>query len=358
MTATLDTPPATSSRRVGAPGARLKRELAATFARLRPAGSWHEHAACRTSDPEAFFETTSADAAKAVCRGCPVIDKCLRWALESQEAHGVWGGLTELERGELTGAQPGSPERRAKALRYATRLAALAHSKEQRMAALKAAQTPAAHSAPQPKKRTVPGALPRSAQVKRRKGCPVAPTTAPIAIYQGDPWINHRIKLAVAPAPLQPGHSDERKPLSEREAEVLDLMAEGLSNKQIGAKLVLSPLSIKTHKVRIAEHLGGCGETSHSVALGYAHGYLRPHPLSPNHLINPTERPLEVLRLLPEGLRNSEIGARLHVSEETVKSHVARLLKIYGARNRAHLVSIAFDTGLFVAILEETEGRP
>ena len=41
------------------------------------------------------------DEAKAVCRRCPVVDECLRWALESGQDAGVWGGLSEDERRAL-----------------------------------------------------------------------------------------------------------------------------------------------------------------------------------------------------------------------------------------------------------------
>jgi WhiB family redox-sensing transcriptional regulator len=39
--------------------------------------------------------------AKAVCSSCPVIQRCLRWALEAREPYGVWGGLSVDEREAL-----------------------------------------------------------------------------------------------------------------------------------------------------------------------------------------------------------------------------------------------------------------
>jgi len=39
--------------------------------------------------------------AKAVCRRCEVVDTCLRWAIESRQETGVWGGLSEDERRAL-----------------------------------------------------------------------------------------------------------------------------------------------------------------------------------------------------------------------------------------------------------------
>jgi WhiB family redox-sensing transcriptional regulator len=39
--------------------------------------------------------------AKAICATCPVIAHCLKHALDVQEPYGVWGGMSEDERGEL-----------------------------------------------------------------------------------------------------------------------------------------------------------------------------------------------------------------------------------------------------------------
>ena len=48
----------------------------------------------------------------------------------------------------------------------------------------------------------------------------------------------------------------------------------------------------------------------------------------------------EILQALSEGLSNREIGLRLGISEETVKTHMRKLLDTYAARNRTHLVAI------------------
>jgi WhiB family redox-sensing transcriptional regulator len=49
---------------------------------------------CRLVDPEVFFAESPADveAAKALCRDCPVREACLAGALERREPWGVWGG--------------------------------------------------------------------------------------------------------------------------------------------------------------------------------------------------------------------------------------------------------------------------
>ena len=60
----------------------------------------------------------------------------------------------------------------------------------------------------------------------------------------------------------------------------------------------------------------------------------------------PTAREVEVLQLISDGLVNREIGVRLFLSEETVKSHVRHLLAKLQARSRAHAVAVGFRRGI------------
>ncbi|MFI9751651.1 response regulator [Streptomyces collinus] len=75
------------------------------------------------------------------------------------------------------------------------------------------------------------------------------------------------------------------------------------------------------------------------------------HP-TPGDLVDParlaslTPREREVLTLVGTGLANDEIAERLFVTPVTVKTHANRAMAKLGARDRAQLVVIAYETGL------------
>jgi DNA-binding NarL/FixJ family response regulator len=71
-------------------------------------------------------------------------------------------------------------------------------------------------------------------------------------------------------------------------------------------------------------------------------------PLSAQSLQCLTVREREVMALVAAGLSNDEIAARLYLSPLTSKTHVSRMMTKLGARDRAQLVVMAYETGLVI----------
>ena len=65
-------------------------------------GAWRSAAACAGLGPGLFYDTRarSIAAAKWICERCPVVLDCAEHARTAGEAHGIWGGQTEIERSE------------------------------------------------------------------------------------------------------------------------------------------------------------------------------------------------------------------------------------------------------------------
>src|SRR5579859_1301668 len=73
---------------------------------------------------------------------------------------------------------------------------------------------------------------------------------------------------------------------------------------------------------------------------------MHPQPSPAPTLSTLTPRETQVLRLVAEGLSNPEIATRLTITDETVKTHVSRILTKLGLRDRTQAVVTAYETGL------------
>lgn len=95
--------------------------------------------------------------------------------------------------------------------------------------------------------------------------------------------------------------------------------------------------------IRVVAEGGSLFAPAATRQLVEAFATIRP-PASPPSML--TERETEVLLQVAQGRSNLEIGLRLHVTENTVKTHVARVLAKLGLRDRVQAVVWAYESGL------------
>lgn len=89
-------------------------------------GEWQSDAQCHDIDVEVFFSLDEQDQRQALetCKACPVQQECLRYAIDSREMYGIWGGMTESERRGIIRENRRVDRERRKARKAAAEVAA------------------------------------------------------------------------------------------------------------------------------------------------------------------------------------------------------------------------------------------
>jgi len=72
-------------------------------------------ARCAGEPTEIFYELNQENEikAKALCSECPIVGRCLTWAVMTKEPFGIWGGKTPQQRGTIRGSILRAPNNRA-----------------------------------------------------------------------------------------------------------------------------------------------------------------------------------------------------------------------------------------------------
>jgi DNA-binding NarL/FixJ family response regulator len=114
--------------------------------------------------------------------------------------------------------------------------------------------------------------------------------------------------------------------------------------------LIDGDTAAQRESIAILERLGATAAVNRCREILAARGITRiPRGPRPSTRANPmglTEREIEVLALLAEGLHNAEISERLHRSGKTVEHHVSAILAKLGVGTRQEAIQVARNTGL------------
>lgn len=156
------------------------------------------------------------------------------------------------------------------------------------------------------------------------------------AVHSGDaalaPSVTRKLMERFAAAPGGLTASGMAKPAGSAPGE--GITAETSSNAADSTSSRRSPLA--------TEHLQA-GSAARRVDGAPAPAPGRPAPSAFDSL---TPREREILAAIAEGLSNDELAERFFLSSSTIKTHIGRLLQKLGARDRVHLVILAYESGL------------
>jgi len=136
-----------------------------------------------------------------------------------------------------------------------------------------------------------------------------------------------------------------RRSLTEREQRILQESSTGGGSKaRIAGILGCSERTVK-HLCEGLFRLYGVNKLENAVcaAIDSADIIGPKSPPVPSQL--PSDKEMSVVLLLPTGMTNKEIAAKLKISEVAVKHRILGARRIYGARDRVHLTAIAYLYG-------------
>jgi DNA-binding NarL/FixJ family response regulator len=146
-------------------------------------------------------------------------------------------------------------------------------------------------------------------------------------------------------------HVDHYRNLTARETILLELVADGLTNRQIARRLQISEKTVKNHLSAIFPKIGATARTQAAVyAISYTPVEQEAAPPAKDDDLTPRE--WSVLDLVADGLTNREIADRLQISEKTVKNHLSAIFPKIGvtARTQAAVYAVGHARGRGAAL--------
>lgn len=171
----------------------------------------------------------------------------------------------------------------------------------------------------------------------------------------------------LAAAPLIPVHDISRQVHGAHRNTIRSILSDVLSpmqhgalretahgthnHRELGDRLGCTAATARMHLARARVRLSA-NSTDHAIALALGMGLFEP-PLRhaaegkfmARSLLRPRKKERDILEALAKGDSNEEIAEKLGLSKETIKDAIEDLREMYGARNRTHLVALAFAVG-------------
>jgi len=129
--------------------------------------------------------------------------------------------------------------------------------------------------------------------------------------------------------------------LTKREQQVLAGVALGLTNRAIGRDLGVSEHTVKTYVASLLKK-SKTPARGPLVSWGFRNGLLQDVRREEREIEPFTEAEAEMVAWVVWGLTNREIGNKVNLAEDTVKTHLHRAFKKVGAKTRAHLITISW----------------